>query len=640
MPVHMWKGKGGFHAALFFILFLVAVLGVGESLQTPLFLLRGGALLGAIVHLWNRRRNGAIEISPYGFLVGGFVLLAVGHAFSSTYVWVSFQHAINILTAAIVLSWAWSLFRKDAEGAWRIGCFLILAVAGIEVLISLYQHLYTGHLRPHGTFDTPNFLAEFLMVAALLTMARILFREESRTIRILLASGGLILLCSAMSLAQSRGVLLSATLSVAFLLIARFGWKKGALLSAGAGIPILTVLGYHSVSRFFEPDIYNYSRLIIWKSALRTFREHPLGVGLGGFKYFWYATQEPVQAAFRKYGKFATTAHNEFLEVLTGLGIVGLVLFLAILLIPLLSAARRWETIPRDRREIAAAGIAGLVLSGAHAAFDFNLHEFGIVFVDAMLLGAILACIPGGSPERVRRTVPPWWCWGGMLLLLIPLLCSTCTYIGAVAYDRGEKALQGNDRSRAEALFRAAATADPFRAPYADGLSALAYREYRSERGRSPLHASDAAARFLDEAIGYQARAVSLNPRETKYLLRLSFLFAERYRMRDDSADWDSAMLSASRLLEVHPYSAEGFLHRAKLLSSAGRVEEAAHDLEQAVSYEPNFCLGYATLAKMFKEQDPVRSERWEDQAEACRTRAAGRVLEDTEKWLVGEPEH
>ena len=92
--------------------------------------------------------------------------------------------------------------------------------------------------------------------------------------------------------------------------------------------------------------------------------------------------------------KFADTAHNEYLEILTGLGLVGLVLFLAILAYPLLRAFRRRQEVEEDRRPVAAGAAGVLVLSGAHAMVNSNFHVFGIFFLGAGMLGAVLSCLP------------------------------------------------------------------------------------------------------------------------------------------------------------------------------------------------------------------------------------------------------
>jgi hypothetical protein len=54
---------------------------------------------------------------------------------------------------------------------------------------------------------------------------------------------------------------------------------------------------------------------------------------------------------------------------------------------------------------------------------------------------------------------------------------------------------------------------------------------------------------------------------------------------------------------------------------------------------EPNFCRGYAKLAELTKGMDEAQSRAWKARADKCREAARGRTLEETDRWLVEEPE-
>jgi tetratricopeptide (TPR) repeat protein len=187
-------------------------------------------------------------------------------------------------------------------------------------------------------------------------------------------------------------------------------------------------------------------------------------------------------------------------------------------------------------------------------------------------------------------------------------------------------------------LFRIAATVDPLRAPYADSLSAIAFRRYgRAMRG--PNGGSVGAVDALDDSIRWEARASSLNPRETKYLLRLSSLFAVRSSVTSNVRDLDAALRLASESLRINPFSVKALWYRSGLLASAGRMGEAVTDLERSVVIEPNFCRGYGKLSEMSTATGPGKAAKWKEEAESCRRRAVGLSLEDYEKSLVEDSE-
>jgi O-antigen ligase len=629
------KEKGGSNAAFFLFLFAVAVLGFGGSLQYPLAVLRAGGFGAAILLLWKRRKE-PVPLGSYPLLVGVFVILALGHSFSSVYFWVSFQHAVNISLAAVLLVWAFLLFRKDPDRSWNAATLAVAAIALAEVGIALLQRFHWGDIRPRGTLDNANYLSEFLAAASILCLSRFLWARGLGRLRFAWMGGAILFLIAGLSLGGSRGVFLASVPAFGVVLVCRFGLSKGGALLAGLGGPVLLLLGFRAAVRFFSTDLFNYSRWIIWKSALRTFVNHPFGVGLGGFKYYWFATQSPVEGGFRRFWKFADTAHNEYLEVLTGLGLVGFALFLAILAYPLLRAFRKRREIAEDRRPMGAGAAGVLVLSGAHAMVNSNFHVFGIFFLDAVMLGAFLSCLPRDFAPTVA--LPAWSCRAGMVVCAVLLGATVSTLTGVYFHGRGGDFLRSGDLPGAERAFLTAIAADPFRASYPDALSSVHYRRYRAERP------TPGALRTIPESmlatIRWEDRARQFAPRELKYTMRLSRLFFELLRLRGDPSDAEVSLLLADSAHRINPFEAEILWHKAEVLTFLGKGKDAIQELETAVSVEPNFCRGYAKLAELAREIDPASSSSWLGKEEECLGRAATvHLVEEKEKWLVESPE-
>jgi len=627
--------KGGSDAAFFFLL-LLAIVDTGKLFPVRMGILRVVVFAVAAVFLW-RRRGEETEAGPYPLIVGGFVFLSLGHAFSSVYFWVSLQHALNIAMAAVILGWAYRIVRNDPDRAREAVFLSVSAVAVLQFVVALYQRYATGNFRPRGTFDNTNFFAEFMAVAGVLCMSRFLAKEERNGIRMTSAAGAVLFLGAALALSASRAVLIAVVPAVGMLLLMRFGWRKGGVFLLAGGIPALALLGYQAAVRFTSSDPYNYARLVMWKSAVRIFQSYPFGVGLGGYKYYWFATQSPVEGAFAKFGKYATTAHNEFLEVLSGLGVVGFVLFLLVLLVPLCLAVRGFRGIGEGRKWAAAGAAAGLLVSGIHSMFDFNFHEIGLVVLDAILLGALLAWLPPAR-SRIRYSVSPWLKRLGVAAAILLLAVSAATVAGKTAHRLGVSRLQRGDISGAERMFRAAIGVDPLCDTYPDAMAALGHRLYLAGvRGESPdpLRAES----LLTESIRWEAKAVSLSPRDFRKTSRLSRLHLDRYGVGRRQKDLEASIDWAGHALEINPYSAEKLWDRADLFIMARRQDEAITDLARAVSMEPNFCRGYAKLARLTKGKDEPQSRAWEVRAEKCREAARGRTLEENERWLVEEPE-
>jgi len=547
------------------------------------------------------------------------------------------QHALNIAMASIVLGWAYRIVRNDPDRA-REWVFLpICAVAVLQFVMALYQRYATGNFRPRGTFDNTNFFAELMAVAGVLCLSRFVAKGERRGIRMTSAAGAVLFLGAALALSASRAMLVAVIPAVGILLLMRFGWRRGGVFLLVGGIPALALLGYQAAARFLSPDPYNYARFVMWKSAVRIFQSYPFGVGLGGYKYYWFATQSPVEGAFAKYGKYATTAHNEFLEILTGLGAVGLVLFLLVLLVPVILTVRGFRGIEEGRKWAAAGAAGGLLVSGIHAMFDFNFHEIGLVVLDAILLGALLAWLPTDR-SRIRLPLPPWLKRLGVVAAILLLAVSTATVSGKIAHRMGVSRLSRGDVPGAERMFRFAIGVDPFCDTYPDAMAALGHRLYLAGvRGGNPDPVR--AESLLTESIRWEAKAVSLSRRDFWKTSRLSRLFVDRYGVSRRKEDLGASIEWAGNALEINPYSAETLWNRADLLILDLRPADAVVDLARAVSIEPNFCRGYAKLAGLTMGTDEPQSRAWEARAGKCREAARGRKLEEQERWLVEEPE-
>lgn len=625
-------GKGGLRAAFFFVLVAVSVFDYGRILPIRMGFLRIVAFGAAVLFLW-RGRSGLREVGAYPLLVVGFVLLAMGHAFSSVYPWASFQHAVNIGFASVLLGWAYLLFREDTEGMWERATRWIIAMAAAELAIAAWQRFVQGSLRPNGTFDNTNFLAEFLAVAALLCLSRALRPSMAARGRFSAALGTAAFLAGALSLAASRGVLLASAPAVVLLLVSRLGWRRGGAAVLIAAFPILFALGSGAARRFFESDPYSYGRLLVWKSAFLTFLENPFGAGLGGFKYLWFGKQIPVEGAFLRYGNSAIYAHNEYLDILVGLGAFGLLLFLAVLLYPPIAAAMSWRSLPEDRKSNVAAAGSALLIPGLHAAFDFNFHEIGLVCIAGTLTGGLLASLPE-RPARYVLTVPRWSMPAATFAVVALLFVSVATVAGGVAIRLGESRVRAGEFQKAAIAYRFAARVDPFRAETRDALSLTMYRQFQAEsrKGGDP----SGAAALLSEAIAWETCAMERSPKDYRFPSRLAQLFADRYRYFGRGEDLGKAFSMAGESIAINPYSPKLYLQRADLYLSVGRVMEAKGDLLRAISLEPNFCRGYAKLSEISARYDPDEGARWGNESEACRERAKRFRLREHERWAAG----
>ena len=173
-------------------------------------------------------------------------------------------------------------------------------------------------------------------------------------------------------------------------------------------------------------------RVLHWRVATDTFAEHPLlGTGAGTYRLSWEQRRE---TAFQ-----VTDAHSLYLEVLSELGVPGLVFLLVALGSVLVAGLRRLRGPERHvHAAVVAAGVALLI----HAGVDWD-WEMPAVFLWLFGAGGVmLAARAGGErapvPGRLARLLAGLAC---LLVALTPWFIATSQpplNAASEAFDRGD----------------------------------------------------------------------------------------------------------------------------------------------------------------------------------------------------------
>lgn len=215
-------------------------------------------------------------------------------------------------------------------------------------------------------------------------------------------------LCATLSRGAMVGCLFSFVLLTGMALCRRSLRGRTSLLLAVALLLVLVVVAAawgRLEDRFESLDVQHVSRLDAWTDAMGLVRDFPLtGSGLGSF-----------EAAFRRYqahmtGGIFDHAHNDYLELLTDVGLLGFIPALAALLLFVASLARRWR-LRRGRFAtcLGAGGLCSLAALAVHSFTDFNLRipaNALLAVVIAALTHALLFSVPSGGKAQILEPVP------------------------------------------------------------------------------------------------------------------------------------------------------------------------------------------------------------------------------------------
>lgn len=356
-----------------------------------------------------------------------------------------------LVAGAFSLWWALSAqnsldgFRAHSSLAAQVGAFSIMlmtvlsvrrsqdwrlmayALVGGATLVSLYYYAawaWWVSLRVESfdyaplwaTFSESNSFSVVPLAASLLCLGLLLSAQLARQQIFLLVQ--LCLLLAAILMSGSRASLLALLLG-----LVAFGWifssrnsshrkasqkKTGGLLLL-VGLPLATASGLLFMTGWLAPSLSRVHSLVAGNNTasvimrqdvlaygLETTLKRPvLGSGPGNFALAYQETR-PYREAFGS-NQFVFLAHNDFVEIAVESGLVGFLLWLALLVATITRAARfcRHGAMPSE-----AAAVAAAVLSVAvYSALNFVVNLPALLFWWFSLMGLAIAIPVERHPE-------------------------------------------------------------------------------------------------------------------------------------------------------------------------------------------------------------------------------------------------
>jgi O-antigen ligase len=247
------------------------------------------------------------------------------------------------------------------------------------------------YIRPNSTLTEASTLAQFAFIALFLGVAWLVCRPTNewpaRRAAMFLAVAGSLLIFA--SLSKAAWVAAAICLPViVWQLTQRHSRAFAASAAAGAAVAATAFLRTHALSLAPLIESERYVRAGYWIAAIKTAAQHPLGVGVGNFP-FYYPQYAPLSPRYEYLAQLAD-AHNLFLEASAETGILGAALFLTFVL-ALLVSGFRVAAMARDTtlRPVALALVGALAASALmHLTYSYFYFPFEWVLI------GILAAIP------------------------------------------------------------------------------------------------------------------------------------------------------------------------------------------------------------------------------------------------------
>jgi len=202
-----------------------------------------------------------------------------------------------------------------------------------------------------STFGNPNLLSSYLVVTLPISVAKFISSTNILKKIILFIFSVIFFLVTILTLSRS-GIISLISAGVIFYFLFYKNKKPGAILSIKklAWITAIFILIFVTLSfLIYSPIIKDKTdvllsrelpRIYIWKATIQLIRENPFsGYGVGTFPvYFSKVIPLELLVYYPPSEQFVTHAHNEFLEILLEMGVIGLGVFLWIIIATLKSA--------------------------------------------------------------------------------------------------------------------------------------------------------------------------------------------------------------------------------------------------------------------------------------------------------------
>ena len=325
-------------------------------------------------------------------------------------------------------------------------------------------------------------------------------------------------------------------------------------------------------------------RLLYWGAGLEMFRSHPFaGVGANNYEVAFSAARQqfaethPDSPLLGMNEQLLTQyAHNEYVQILAELGVVGILIFGAFCL---LLARTVWRAIRYSPNPLlalgAGAGLLAFAISSTASAFSFRWFGSGLMCFFAGALVSHLATL--SSPKRQTAS------HAALAPAMFQRAAPACAFGFAVVMfiGAGLQAMNGvthawaqtsTTPSQAESFYRHSLRFNPF----------------------------DAASHFDYGSLLYQQRRYNEAVEHLQYAVDHGFNTSTSYAMLAAAEEAAGNAVSSERTLAVaakaYPRSVFILVRHAAALGRVGKSTESEEQFSQALALDPRAARGWYQL--------------------------------------------
>ena len=410
-----WPGKVlGIVLAILWIISM-STADANACTLTPLLWMLTGLLLGGCLCIALGYKIVRLPLIGWlGILGGLYYLIRASQGFSLTDNWSDMGVVLGGITFYIA-----GIYCGQSNSS--KGTALVLSIALILNLASMLLMKYsdislnwigradialTGpNTRNTTLFAYKNFACLFLCAAGMLLVWRSIWRGSFSACNLIAGAVGITGIVAAF-FCESRVVLLVLPLMFAigwilWLIISLYDKRSiswgiilgGLLLLTGACMAVYDFLFERNLLNFIS-QTETHLRTLVWEHVCRAAENAPLwGYGPGGAVWEIIHTYNEWQ--------LPNAAHNEYLQLWSDYGLLGICIALLLLLLHVVQGIRALacDELCKERRVRTALSLLGLATLAAAAVSDYIWHSFALTAMSAFCCGALASPIPP-TPSR------------------------------------------------------------------------------------------------------------------------------------------------------------------------------------------------------------------------------------------------
>jgi len=349
------------------------------------------------------------------------------------------------------------------------------------------------------------------------------------------------------------------------------------------------------------------TRFQIWEAARAAIAERPVfGWGADTFRLLFpmFKPAEYVEAA--GYLSVADNVHNYPLQLASGIGIPGALLFYGAIVVALAIAARTAFEKGKAAGNLVLAGFWAAVV-GYVVHLMFGLSVTGSTIIMWLALGVLL-----GPTSAEHEVSAPSWRPIGIGAVVVVLLAGTVLNVRYIAADAhylaGRVRTTGTERV---AEIERAIELNPYNDMYRLELGSAWRDLFRSSAEQYLQTATSGApdSALLYEALDYYSRAEEAYEDMIRYVPQEYDTYVFLASLHNEAATFiktdyaERAIDAAQRGIAIEKYGPAIRVQAAMAYLLLGRSDDAVVELEFATSLDPNYTQAFIILAEAYQRE-------------------------------------